>query len=91
MLTSTPIPEPTANPAPDGRLAPIQMQDSGALLSALSETELTCIGDDPEQLTRALTGAGPSYREEQAEFSDASKTRPSPGYSWQGSYPGRGR
>ena len=38
------------------------------MLSALSETELTCIGDDPEQLIRALTGASPSSREEQAEF-----------------------
>ncbi len=36
------------------------------MLSALSETELTCIDDDPEQLTRALTGAGPSSRDEQA-------------------------
>ena len=66
--TSSPTPEPTTTPIPDGRLAPIQMQDSGALLSALSETELACIGDDPEQLTRALTGAGPSSRDEQGRL-----------------------
>ena len=44
------------------------MQDSGAWLSALSETELACIGEDPEQLTRALTGAGPSSRDEQGRL-----------------------
>ena len=65
---STPALEPTTTPAPDERLAPLPLQDSEFLQSALSDDELTCIGDDPEQLIRALTGAGPSSREEQAEF-----------------------
>ena len=38
--------------AADGRLAPIQLQDSQALQSALSEGELACIGDVPETLAR---------------------------------------
>ena len=66
--TSSPIPEPTTTPVPDGRLAPIQLQDSESLQSSLSDAELTCIGDDPEQLTRVLTGAGPSSRDEQARL-----------------------
>ena len=65
---ATPTSPPTPAPAPGGRLAPIQMQEPGALLSALSDAELTCIGDDPEQLNRALTGAGPLSREERGEF-----------------------
>ena len=60
--------EAITNPAPDGRLAPIVLQDSFSLQSALSESELRCIGNDPEALTRALTGAGPSSREEQARL-----------------------
>ena len=66
--TSSPTPEPTTTPVPDGRLAPIQLQDSLSLQSSLSDAELACIGDDPEQLTRALTGAGPSSRDEQARL-----------------------
>ena len=42
------------------------MQDSLSLKSSLSDAELACIGDDPEQLIRALTGADPSSRDEQA-------------------------
>ena len=66
--TSSPTPEPTTTPVPDGRLVPIQLQDSLSLQSSLSDAELACIGDDPEQLTRALTGAGPSSRDEQARL-----------------------
>ena len=49
---SSPTSEPTETPPPDGRLAPIQLQDSQALQSALSEGELACIGDVPETLDR---------------------------------------
>ena len=66
--TSSTTPEPTTTPVPDGRLAPIQLQDSESLQSSLSDAELACIGDDPEQLTRVLTGAGPSSRDEHARL-----------------------
>ena len=49
---SSPTSEPTETPPPDVRLAPIQLQDSQALQSALSEGELACIGDIPETLNR---------------------------------------
>ena len=64
----SPTPEPTTTPAPDGRLAPLRLQDPGVLQSALSDAELACIGDDPEALTRALTGQGPTSQEEQAKL-----------------------
>ena len=48
----SPTSEPTENPPLDGTLAPIQLQDSQALQSALSEGELACIGDVPETLDR---------------------------------------
>ena len=76
---STPTPEPTATPVSLGVLAPLRFQDSGAMLSELSDTELACIGDDPEKLARALTGQGPGSPEEQARLLGAWKTRP-----WQG-------
>ncbi len=65
---SSPTPEPTTTPAPDGRLAPLRLQDPGVLQSALSDAELACIGDDPETLTRALTGQGPTSQDEQAKL-----------------------
>ena len=65
---STPTPEPTATPVSLGVLAPLRFQDSGAMLSELSDTELACIGDDPEKLARALTGQGPGSPEEQARL-----------------------
>ena len=65
---STPTPEPTATPAPPGVLAPLRLQGSLALRSALSEAELACIGEDPEKLARMLTGQEPTAREEQARF-----------------------
>ena len=65
---SSPTPEPTTTPVPDGRLAPIQLQDSESLQSALSDAELACISDDPEELGRTLTGQRPTSLEEQAKF-----------------------
>ena len=61
---SSPTPEPT----PDGSLAPIVLQDSHSLQSALSEAELGCIGDNPEELAFALRGPGPESPEEQARL-----------------------
>ena len=65
---SSPTLEPKTTPAPDGRLAPLSLQDSEFLQSALSDAELTCIGGDPETLTRALIGPSSASREDQAEF-----------------------
>ena len=47
---NTPAPEPT--PTTNGRIAPLQMQGSGAFRSSLSEAELACIGENPERQTR---------------------------------------
>ena len=67
--TISPVPEePTPTQTPDGRLAPVRLQDSESLQSALSNAELACIGDDPETLNRSLTGQGPASREEQARL-----------------------
>ena len=49
---SSPAPEPTATQAPSGRLAPLRLQDSQALISSLSPAELACIGDVHETLER---------------------------------------
>ena len=43
---------PASTPLPDGRLAPLRLQDSQALVSSLSEAELACIGGVPETLER---------------------------------------
>ena len=59
-------PEPTASPTPDRRLAPLPHQDSQALQAALSDAELSCISDDPEELARALAGYGTTSPEEYA-------------------------
>ena len=66
--TATTAPEPTAILAPPGVLAPLQAQDTSALLSELSDTELACIGDDPEKVARSLAGAGSAPKEEQAKL-----------------------
>ena len=52
--TATPASSPThaPTPTPNGRIAPLQMQDSGAFRSALSDAELACIGENPERQTR---------------------------------------
>ena len=63
---STLAPEPTASPTPDRRLAPLPHQDSQALQAALSDAELSCISDDPEELARALAGYGTTSPEEYA-------------------------
>ena len=62
---SSPTPEPTAPSIPRGVLAPLRLQDPQALLSELSDTELGCIGDDPDSLARAFTGPGAGPRDEQ--------------------------
>ena len=67
---SSPTPEPTLAQAPDGRLSPIAIQNSGSLQSALSEAELSCTGDDPEKLARLLAAPGPESREEQVPLLD---------------------
>ena len=67
--TISPVPEkPTPTQTPDGRLAPIRLQESESLKSALSNAELACIGDDSETLKRSLTGQTPTSREEQARL-----------------------
>ena len=53
---------------PLGVLAPLQALDSSALLSELSDTELACIGDNPEKLARSLARPGSAPREEQAKL-----------------------
>ena len=66
--TSAPASSPTPEPAPGGSLAPIVLQDFHSLQSALSEAELGCIGDNPEELAFALRGPGPESPEEQARL-----------------------
>ena len=56
---ATPAPSSTLEPAPPGPLVPLVIQDPQGLLSALSKSELFCIGGDPEILTWTLTLAGP--------------------------------
>ena len=53
---------------PLGVLSPLQVLDSSALLSELSDTELACIGDNPEKLAQSLAGPGSAPREEQAKL-----------------------
>ncbi len=50
--TRPPTSEPTPEPAPGGRLAPLHALDSGAALSELSDAELQCIDENPERQTR---------------------------------------
>ena len=66
--TSAPASSPTPEPTPDGSLAPIVLQESHSLQSALSEAELGCIGDSPEELAFALRGPGAESPEEQARL-----------------------
>ena len=65
---SSKVPEPDKTPTPDGKLVAIRLRDSKVLQSALSDAELACIGDGPEELARALTGPGPASQEEQAKL-----------------------
>ena len=66
--TATTAPEPTAILGPPGVLAPLQALDTSALLSELSDTELACIGDNPEKVARLLAGPGSAPMEEQAKL-----------------------
>ena len=50
--TERPTAEPTATPASQGVLAPLRLQDSGAMLSELSDAEKECIGENPERQAR---------------------------------------
>ena len=61
---SQPAPEPTATQPPDGRLAPLRLQDSQALVSSLSQAELACIGDASETLERVRARPGQEPRDE---------------------------
>ena len=65
---SSKVSEPAKTPTPEGKLVSLRLRDSKALQSALSDTELACIGDGPEELARALTGPGPASQEEQAKL-----------------------
>ena len=67
-LTATMAPEPMETPVTLGVLAPLQALDTSALLSELSDTELACIGDNPEKVARLLAGPGSAPREEQAKL-----------------------
>ena len=49
---NSPTPEATNITAPPGVLAPLQPLDSGGMFSELSDTELACIGENPERQTR---------------------------------------
>ena len=49
---NSPTPEATNITAPPGVLALLQALDSGAMLSELSDTELACIGENPERQTK---------------------------------------
>ena len=59
-------PAPPSPPTPEV-LIPLDIQDPQALLAALSDSELACIGD-PEGLAWTLAGPGTAAREVQAEL-----------------------
>ncbi len=61
---NTPATEPSKTLAPDVRLAPLHLVDSHSFRSALSEAELSCISDDPEEQARLLDGSGTASPEE---------------------------
>ena len=88
---SPPTPEPTATPVPLGVLAPLQVLDSQAMLSELSDTELACIGDNPEKLARSLAGPARHPGKNRPSSSGVSKTRPWQGFFSPGSYLVQGR
>ena len=67
--TSTTAHTPTISPTPTpGVLSPMPTEDRGAVLSSLSDVELTCIGGDAEKMIAALTGGGPTSMEEQTRL-----------------------
>ena len=61
---NTPTSEPSKTLAPNVRLAPLQLVDSDSFRSALSEAELSCTSDDPEEQARLLDESGTASREE---------------------------
>ena len=64
--TSTPTPEPTSTQTPDSRLAPLPYQDPEGLRAALSDGELLCLSDDPEELAEVLSVSETTSPEEYA-------------------------
>ena len=62
---SSKVPEPAKTPTPDGKLVTLRLRDSKVRQSALSDTELACIGGGPGELARALAGPGPASQGEQ--------------------------
>ena len=56
-----------ASPPSSGALVPLSVQDSQAMRSELSNSELACLGDDPEGLAQAFAGSGSSPMEAQAK------------------------
>ena len=64
---STPTPEPTSNQTPDSRLAPLSYQDPEGLRAALSDGELSCLSDDPEELAEVFSGSETTSPEEYAK------------------------
>ena len=67
--TATTAHTPAISPTPTPRvLSAVPIEDRGAVLSSLSDAELTCIGGDPEKMIAALTGGGPATMEEQARL-----------------------
>ena len=58
METTAPTPtRPPANtPAPPGVPAPLTAQDREAVISSLSDAELTCIDQNPERMIATLIG-----------------------------------
>ena len=61
---NTPASDPSKTLAPDVRLAPLHLVDSHSFRSALSEAELSCISDDPEEQARLLGESGTASLEE---------------------------
>ena len=64
--TSTPTPEPTSTQTPDSRLASLPYQDPEGLRAALSDGELLCLSDDPEELAEVLSVSETTSPEEYA-------------------------
>ena len=65
---ATPAPTPLPTPTPPGTTSLLPPTDQEAVLSSLSETELSCIGEDPEKMLAALTGGRPASMEEQTRL-----------------------
>ena len=67
VAATSPLPPNTTEPTAATEVtSPPPAQDENALLSNLSDSELACIGGDPERAVAALTGSAPASIEEQA-------------------------